>query len=50
MKKVDLYRSYKEIIPKKLYEAFNDNVLAFLINMCEKMINIYSQRNPNSMA
>ena len=50
MKKVDLYRSYKEMIPKKLYEAFNENALAFLVNMCDKMILTYSQRNPNSIA
>ena len=50
MKKVDLYRSYKEMIPKKLYEVFNENALAFLVNMCDKMILTYSQRNPNSMA
>ena len=50
MKKIDLYKSYKENIPKKLYGAFSDNYLAFLVNMCDKMINNYSQRNPNSMA
>ena len=50
MKKIKLYRTYKENIQKVLIGIVNSNIIAFLVDICDKMIIYYSKRNPNSIA
>ena len=50
MKKIKLYRSYKENIQKVLTGIVNSNIIAFLVDICDRMIIYYSKRNPNSIA
>ena len=50
MKKIKLYRSYKENIQKVLTGIVNSNVIALLVDICDRMIIYYSKRNPNSIA
>ena len=49
MKKIKLYRSYKENIQKVLTGIVNSNVIALLVDICDRMIIYYSKRNPNSI-
>ena len=50
MKKIKLYRTYKENIQKVLIGIVNSNIIAFLVDICDRMIIYYSKRNPNSIA
>ena len=50
MKKIKLYRSYKENIQKVLTGIVNYNIIALLVDICDRMIIYYSKRNPNSIA
>ena len=50
MKKIKLYRTYKENIQKVLTGIVNSNIIAFLVDICDRMIIYYSKRNPNSIA
>ena len=50
LKKIQLYRDYKESIPKKLFGSFDNRVIAFLVDICDKMIIYYSKRNPSPIA
>ncbi len=50
MKKIKLYRTYKENIQKALIGIVNSNIIAFLVDICDRMIIYYSKRNPNSIA
>ena len=49
MKKIKLYRSYKENIQKVLTGIVNYNIIALLVDICDRMIIYYSKRNPNSI-
>ena len=49
MKKIKLYRTYKENIQKVLTGIVNSNIIAFLVDICDRMIIYYSKRNPNSI-
>lgn len=49
MKKIKLYRTYKENIQKVLIGIVNSNIIAFLVDICDRMIIYYSKRNPNSI-
>ena len=50
MKKIKLYRTYKENIQKVLTGIVNYNIIALLVDICDRMIIYYSKRNPNSIA
>jgi len=50
MKKIKLYRTYKENIQKVLIGIVNSNIIDFLVDICDRMIIYYSKRNPNSIA
>ena len=49
MKKIKLYRTYKENIQKVLIGIVNSNIIDFLVDICDRMIIYYSKRNPNSI-
>ena len=50
IKKVNLYNSYVENIKKNFIRAFNNNVINFLLEICERIIISYSKKNPNPIA